>query len=115
MYPVEAATHGRERTMLGVFEDIEDARRFLTMEVGALVRDRNRMPRLVARALPPGFVLEQAPTALWLTWFTGSAEFPTSEPSRVRAYNFSRVERAPLDRIQSSFLDPNGLPLYDVA
>ncbi|MCU1637457.1 MAG: hypothetical protein JWL94_104 [Microbacteriaceae bacterium] len=115
LFPVEAELLGRDRIVLGVFEDVEDARRFLTMEIGVLMRHQNRMPPLAAHRLPPGFVLEQAPTALWLAWLTGSAEFPTSAPSRIRALNFSRVERAPLERIQSSFLEPHGLPLYDVA
>jgi hypothetical protein len=113
MFPVEAAVQDQPRIVLGVFEDVEDARRFLTMELGALLRKRERMPRLAASDLPPGFVLEQAPTALWLSWFTGSAEFPQGE--RMRAVNFSRVERAPLDQIESSFLAPNGSPLYAAA
>lgn len=113
MYPVEASTRGRERAVLGVFEELEDARRFFTMELGALLREREQLAQLEATALPPGYVIEQAPTALWLSWMTGSAEFPTSE--RSRAVNFSRVERAPIEQIRESFAEPRGYPLYDMA
>lgn len=114
VFPVEFATEGRARGVLGVFETQDDARRFLMIECGALLRARRRMPRLRASALPPGFVIEEAPTALWLSWFTGSAEFPPCESARRRAFNFSIVERAPLDQISSSFLEPTGRPLYAV-
>lgn len=115
MFPVEFATQGRDRAVLGVFETVDDARRFLMMECGALLRAQRRLPRLRAHELPPGFVIEETPTALWLSWFTASAEFPMGESSRRRAVNFSRVERAPLEQIRSSFLEPAGHPLYDAA
>ncbi|MDQ1578950.1 MAG: Immunity protein 61 [Microbacteriaceae bacterium] len=115
IYPVELCRRGRDRVVIGAFEDLDDARRFLVIEVGALVREKQQMPQLSARELPPGFVIEELPTALWLSWFTGSAEFPIGERSRRRAMNFSRVERAPLDAIETSFLEPAGRPFYDAA
>jgi hypothetical protein len=60
-------------------------------------------------------VIEEAPTALWLTWLLGSAEFPVSPRSRARATNFSRISRAPIEAIESSFLAPTGAPLYEAA
>ncbi len=112
---VEAATVGDPRIVLAAFETVDDACRLLAMQLGALLRFREGMPRIEAHKLSPGFIIEQAPTALWLTWFTGSAEFPMGERSRVRAVNFSRVERAPVEVIRSSFLDPTGFPLYTAA
>jgi hypothetical protein len=113
IYPVELCRNGRDGEVIGAFDDLDDARRFLVIEVGALVREKQRMPQLTAHDLPPGFVIEESPTALWLSWFTGSAEFPMGE--RRRALNFSRVERASLDAIESSFLEPAGSPFYDAA
>lgn len=112
---VEAASAGDRPIVLGAFEDIEDASRLLAMLLGGLLRFREGLPKLEARRLPPGFVIEEAPTGLWLTWFTGTAEFPRGDRSRSRAMNFSRVERAETEQIRLSFTDPSGHPLYQAA
>ncbi|MCU1515130.1 MAG: hypothetical protein JWO10_2220 [Microbacteriaceae bacterium] len=115
IYAVEVSVAGMPRLVLGAFDNVDDASRLFVMQVGALVRERQRMPRLTAHVLPPGFVIEPTPTALWLSWFTGSAEFPVGERARRRAVEFSRAERASVDEIESSYLEPAGGPLFEVA
>jgi len=115
LFPVEAARAGQERAALAVFESLEDAQRFLVMELGAIIRAHQGLGILTSTGLPPGYVIEEAPTALWLTWLLGSAEFPVAPRSRARATNFSRVSRAPIETIESSFLAPSGSPLYEAA
>ncbi|THG28629.1 Imm61 family immunity protein [Naasia lichenicola] len=115
LFPVEAARAGQDRVALGVFESLEDAQRFLVMELGAIIRAHRSLPRLISDGLPPGYVIEEAPTALWLTWLLGSAEFPVAPRSRGRATNFSRISRAPVETIESSFLAPSGHPLFEAA
>jgi hypothetical protein len=115
VYEVDAATRWHDRSMLAAFESVEDARRFLVMEFGAVARARGGLAELVADSLPPGFVIEEAPTALLLSWFTGSAEFPAGSRGLDRAYAFSRVERAGVEQIHATYLDSGGHPLFDAA
>lgn len=115
VYPVQVTTRWYERALIAAFEDVEDARRFLVMELGALLRARASRPALAADELPPGFVIEEAPTALWLSWLTGSAEFPSGTRARERATTFSRVERADLESIRASYLQAEGKPLLQLA
>lgn len=116
LFVVEAASVGDDPFVLGAVDSLDDAERMLAMQLGAISRRRARMPRLEARELPPGFVIEQAPTStLWLSWFTGSAEFPDHSRGHARAVGFSVIERAPVDVIQETYRHPLGHPLFDAA
>lgn len=115
LFAVEVSTREHDRELLGAFDDIEDARRFLVMEFGVMHRGRSALPPLRAETPPPGYVLEETPTALWLSWLTGSAEFPDDFFSRRRAVTFSRVERADVEEIYETYREPDGRPLFDEA
>lgn len=112
---VEIAIRADERELLGAFDDVEDARRFLALELGVLHRGRSSLPQLPVTEVPPGYVLEETPTSLWLSWLTGSAEFPADYFSRRRAVMFSRVERAEIVEIHESCLEARGRPLFGEA
>lgn len=112
---VEISRRDGDGELLGAFDDVEDARRFLALELGVLHRGRSALPQLRATATPPGYVLEETPTSLWLSWLTGSAEFPADYFSRRRAVMFSRVERAEVLEIHGAVLEPRGRPLFDEA
>lgn len=113
---VEAASTGDVPFVLGAVDTLDDAERMLAMQLGVIDRRRQQLPRLDARRLPPGFVIEQAPTStIWLSWFTGSAEFPDSSRGHARAVGFSFVGRAPVELIQASYQHPAGHPLFDAA
>lgn len=115
LFAVEVSTREHDRELLGAFDDVEDARRFLVMEFGVMHRGRSALPPLRAEEPQPGYVLEETPTSLWLSWMTGSAEFPADYFSRRRAVTFSRVERADVEEIYESYREPGGRPLFDEA
>jgi hypothetical protein len=112
LYAVELSTREHERELLGAFDRVEDARRLVALELGAIVRSRESLPALRDTALARGFTLEHTPIALWLTWDDGSAEFPPDEEGRLRARAFSRVVDASVAEIEVAFRDADGAPLF---
>ncbi len=113
---IEAASIGDTPFVLGAVDTRDDAERMLALQLGSIGRHRAQMSRLEARQLPPGYVIEYAPTStLWLSWFTGSAEFPDNPRGYARAFAFSVIERAPVEVIRESYAHPLGHPLFDAA
>ena len=112
LFAVEQSTREHERELLGAFDRVEDARRLLALELGAIRRSRESLPPLRDVPLARGFTLEHTPIALWLTWDDGSAEFPPDDEGRLRARAVSRVVDATIAEIDAAFRDADGLPLF---
>ncbi len=113
LYAVELCTPAPpERELLGAFDRVEDARRLLALELGALQRSRDSLPPLRDVVLARGFTLEHTPIALWLTWDDGSAEFPADDDGRERARALSRVVDATVAEIRTALRDADGSPLF---
>lgn len=112
LYAVELSTREHERELLGAFDRVEDARRLLAIELGAMQRSRESLPPLREFTLARGFTLEHTPIALWLTWDDGAAEFPADDDGRWRARALSRVVDATVAEIDAAMQDADGLPLF---
>lgn len=112
LFAVEQSTREHERELLGAFDRVEDARRLLALELGAIRRSRESLPPLRDVPLARGFTLEHTPIALWLSWDEGAAEFPPDGDGRLRARALSRVVDASIPEIDAAFRDADGLPLF---
>jgi hypothetical protein len=108
---VERISRGGPRQLRGSFSSVDVALRYLVMTIGAAWRSEVGRERLTAEHPAPGTMLEEGPTALHLSWSSGWAEFPQGVVGRKQALEFSRVARAPLDRIAEAYDSPDGGPL----
>jgi hypothetical protein len=69
-----------ESVTLASFSDLGSGRRFLVMEMGAMLRTRRVLPILRAKVCAPGFTLTRHPLKLEVEWDGGNAVFPPGYP-----------------------------------
>jgi hypothetical protein len=90
------------------------ARRFMIMELGAILRMQRRLPKIQLNRLAPGCNIEKGPTGFELSWAGGEGTFPIGYIGHQQALDFSWVATADLADIAGSYRHPNGKPLFDL-
>ncbi len=99
-------------TFVAAFPTVDDAVRFLLMEIGSTWRAESRRSFLRLPTVRPGCAIEEGPTATHLVWEGGSAEFPPGRVGRFRAIDFSQVATASPRLITSSYGHDEGHPIF---
>jgi len=90
------------------------ARRFMIMELSAILRMQRRLPKIQLNRLAPGCGNEKGPTGFELSWPGGEATFPIGYIGHQQALDFSWVATAEIADIAASYRHPNGEPLFDL-
>jgi hypothetical protein len=103
------------RSTISTFSTAAAARRFMIMELSAMLRMRRRLPRIQLNRLAPGYGIEKGPTGFALSWPGGEATFPIGYIGHQRALDFSWVAGSELAEIDASYRHPNGEPLFDLS
>ena len=98
------------RNVMCTFSSAAAARRFMIMELSAMLRMRTRLPKIQLNRLAPGCTIEKGPTDFELAWPGGEATFPIGYIGHQRALDFSWVAIAELADIAASYRHPNGEP-----
>ena len=102
------------RNLMCTFSSAAAARRFMIMELSAILRCGPGCRRIQLNRLAPGCTIEKGPTDFELAWPGGEATFPIGYIGHQRALDFSWVAIAELAEIAASYRHPNGEPLFDL-
>lgn len=110
----ESVVESDYRKTVATFSTAAAARRFMIMELSAILRMRRRLRRIQLNRLASGYGIEKGPTGFELSWPDGEASFPTGYIGHQQALDFSWVATAELADIAASYRHPNGEPLFDL-
>jgi len=111
----ESVVESDYHSAVGTFSSAAAARRFMIMELSAILRMQHRLPKIQLNRLAPECAIEKGPTGLRLSWPGGEATFPVGYIGHQQALDFSWVASAELGDIAGSYRHPNGEPLFDLA
>jgi hypothetical protein len=111
----ESVVESDYRSTVCTFSTAGAARRFLIMELSAILRMRRRLPKIQLNRLGSGCKIEKGPTDFELSWSSGEATFPIGYIGHQQALDFSWVATAELADIARSYRHPNGEPLFDLS
>jgi hypothetical protein len=103
------------RSTVCTFSTAAAARRFMIMELSAILRMQRRLPKIQLNRLAPGCGIEKGPTGFELSWPGCGATFPIGYIGHQQALDFSWVATAELADIAASYRHPNGEPLFDLS
>ena len=110
----ESVVNSDYRSTVCTFSTAGAARRFMIMELSAILRMRRRLPKIQPNRLGSGCNIENGPTDFELSWPGGEATFPIGYIGHQQALDFSWVATAELADIAASYRHPNGEPLFDL-
>jgi hypothetical protein len=110
----ESVVESDYRSTVCTFSTAGAARRFMIMELSAILRMQRRLPKIQLNRLAPGCGIEKGPTGFELSWPGGEANFPIGYIGHQNALSFSWVATADLAEIAASYRHPNGEPLFDL-
>jgi hypothetical protein len=102
------------RSTVCTFSTAWAARRFMIMELSAILRMRRRLPKIQLNRLGSGCKIEKGPTDFELNWSGSEATFPIGYIGHQQALDFSWVATAELADIAASYRHANGEPLFDL-
>ncbi|HEY6812855.1 MAG TPA: hypothetical protein VI074_09190 [Propionibacteriaceae bacterium] len=103
------------RSTVCTFFTAAAARRFMIMELSAILRMQRQLPKIQLNRLAPGCASEKGPIGFELSWPGGEATFPIGYIGHQQALDFSWVATAELADIAASYRHPNGEPLFDLS
>jgi hypothetical protein len=102
------------RSAVGTFSTAAAARRFMIAELGFILRQRTRMPRIRPRRVGPDCAIEKGPTSFLVTSPAGQGNFNIGYNGHQNALTFGWVATASLADIAASYQHPNGEPIFDL-
>ena len=111
----ESVVESDYRSCVCTFSTAAGARRFMIMELSAILRMQRRLPKIQLNRLAPGCDSEKGPTGFELSWPGGKATFPIGYIGHQQALDFSWVAKAELADIAASYRHPHGEPLFDLS